>query len=146
MATLTMPRHVLGIDLGTTNLRVQVAHYDHAGRPTAEPSLVRLPGSERDGALPTVLEFDDSHTVQAYGRPALLNMPRGNAERFAYEFKPCIGQAAEDMSAQGRPDKAKYCSNPNCLHPGWAWSIAMRFCGFCASPLRDGLPEEGWKP
>jgi WD40 repeat protein len=60
------------------------------------------------------------------------------------EFKPCIGQAAEDLAAQGRPDKARYCVNPACPRPGWAWSLSLEFCGFCGGPLAE--PAARWQP
>jgi hypothetical protein len=60
------------------------------------------------------------------------------------EFKPCIGQAPEDLAAQGRPEKARLCSNPACPRPGWAWSVSLQFCGFCGAPLAEAA--ERWQP
>jgi hypothetical protein len=37
----------------------------------------------------------------------------------AQEFEPCIGQAPEDLDAQGGPNTARCCSNPQCLQVGW---------------------------
>lgn len=140
-------RHIVGIDLGTTNVRVHVAHYSEGGQASGEPSLVHLPGSERDGALPSILEMDAQGQLQSFGLPALLNMPQGLSSRFVSEFKPCIGQSAEDLRAQGRPDRARFCSNPKCLHPGWAWSVAMRFCGFCGGALEAASAVgNSWQP
>ena len=140
-------RHIVGIDLGTTNVRVHVAHYSENGQANGEPLLVHLPGSERDGALPSILEMDGQGHFQSFGLPALLNMPQGIPDRFVSEFKPCIGQSSEDLRAQGRPERARFCSNPNCLHPGWAWSVAMRFCGFCGGTLETASAiGASWQP
>src|SRR6185312_567102 len=94
--------HVLGLDFGTTNLRLQVAHYDSKGRLMGTPTEPSLDGVERDGALPTVLELDSRGLVKQFGRPALLST---NASRIIVsEFKPSIGQSEEDLLAQGRPE------------------------------------------
>jgi molecular chaperone DnaK (HSP70) len=140
-------KHIVGIDLGTTNVRVHVAHYSDTGQANGEPLLVHLPGSERDGALPSILEMDNQGHLQSFGLPALLNMPRGIPEHFVSEFKPCIGQSSDDLHAQGRPERARFCSNPKCLHPGWAWSVAMRYCGFCGGTLQSASAAgDSWQP
>jgi len=148
MPKLTAPfraEHVLGLDLGTTNLRLQVAHYDGSGRLSGGPSGISLGGADHDGALPTVLELDSGGNVRQYGKPALLS---ANPSRtIVSEFKPCIGQAEEDLNSQGRPDNARFCKNPKCLQPGWAWSVAMQYCGFCGAALPPaGSSGQRWKP
>ena len=140
-------RHIIGLDLGTTNVRIHVAHYPEPGQVSGAPSLVHIPGSERDGALPSVLEIDDSGSVRSYGRPALMKMLRSHSARFVSEYKPCIGQSPDDLHAQGRPEKARFCGNPACPHPGWAWSIAMSYCGFCGGEMQPATAAGArWQP
>jgi WD40 repeat protein len=138
----------VGIDLGTSSLRLQVAHYDSLGRPAGEPAAVHLPHSERDGMLPTVLRLSAAGELLDYGRAAVQKLPHtpipADGSRFVAEFKPCIGQAPEDLAAQGRPEKARLCSNPACPRPGWAWSVSLQFCGFCGAPLAEA--SERWQP
>ncbi|MGV3719402.1 MAG: hypothetical protein ACO1SX_00715, partial [Actinomycetota bacterium] len=68
-------RHTVGLDLGTSSLRVQIAHYDPQGRPVGEPAAVHLPHSERDGALPTVLQLSPAGALLRYGRAAVQQLP-----------------------------------------------------------------------
>src|SRR5438067_2183551 len=115
--TALRPRHVLGVDLGTSNLRVYHAAYDASGRPQGEPRLVDLPNNAPGGAVPTVLQIGNSpdgpHLLD-YGWSALQNLEQEAGQGFVWEFKPCIGRAEEDLAAQGRPERLKSCPNPAC--------------------------------
>ncbi len=143
-------RHAVGIDLGTSSLRLQIAHYDPHGRPVGEPAAVHLPHSERDGVMPAVLQLSASGELLSFGRAAVQCVPHmgagpaPGASRFVAEFKPCIGQATEDLAAQGRPEQVRQCTNPACPRPGWAWSVSLQYCGFCGGSLAEATNR--WNP
>ncbi len=140
-------RHIVGIDVGTTNVRVHVAHYRKHRSAHSEPALVHLPGSERDGALPSVLEIGSGGALRSFGVPALMSRTRHEPHLLVSEFKPCIGQSPNDLSAQGRPETVRYCSNPNCIRPGPSWSTAQSVCTYCGSPLETASgADERWRP
>lgn len=96
--------YVLGIDFGTSNLRAHRAVLRDDGQLEVPPQAAALHGAVHD-ALPTVLELDAAgQNVVAYGQPALNNLlASGEGARFVQEFKPCIGQAPEDVAEQGVP-------------------------------------------
>src|SRR3569623_1465443 len=123
-------RHTVGLDLGTFSLRIQVAHYDPLGRPVGEPAAIHLPQCERDGVLPTVLQVGPGGELLTYGRAAVQQLSHSSADpvpgRFVAEFMPCLGQAPEDLAAQGRPEKARYCANPACPRVGAGWSPGLQ--------------------
>jgi formylglycine-generating enzyme required for sulfatase activity len=144
MPLLTEPieaAHILGIDLGTTNLRVRVAHYDHNGV-RGEASMVALNNAEAGGAVPMLLEMGSQGQIRRYGREIILNPDPNNPP--ISEFKPCIGQSQADLLAQGRAKNVRYCRNPNCSQPGFEWPAAVPNCGFCLQPLPVG--EQQWAP
>ncbi len=97
-------RYVLGIDFGTSNLRAHRAVLRDDGQLEVPPQTAALHGAVHD-ALPTVLELDAAgQNVVAYGQPALNNLlASGEGARFVQEFKPCLGQAPEDVAEQGVP-------------------------------------------
>ena len=150
MPTVESPtgaRNVIGLDVGATNARVQVASYDASGALAAEPLPLPIEGSGPDGALPVVMELDEAGDLLALGLPALRDMAEGSPGRFVTDFAPSLGQTSDDLAALGRPAKARYCSNARCPHPGWAWPWTLRFCGFCGGALlaQSGFGAD-WHP
>jgi WD40 repeat protein/molecular chaperone DnaK (HSP70) len=129
-------RYVLGVDFGTSNLRAHRAVLADDGRLDVPPQAAALRGAMHE-ALPTVLELDDARqNVIAYGLPALNNLlASGEGGRFVQEFKPCLGQAAEDLAEQGAPQvrhDARVCARCQT-----ACSPDSLFCRKCGARLPD---------
>jgi curved DNA-binding protein CbpA/ribosomal protein L40E/DNA-binding beta-propeller fold protein YncE len=129
--------YVLGIDFGTSNLRAHRAVLRDDGQLEVPPQAAALHGAVHD-ALPTVLELDTAgQNVVAYGQPALNNLlASGEGARFVQEFKPCLGQAPEDVAEQGVPQvrhDVRVCARCQA-----ACSPDSLFCRKCGARL----PEE----
>src|SRR5439155_6385263 len=91
----TRARYVLGLDLGTSNLRLHRGTYDEQGRSRGEPGLLRLPGSGPDCALPTVLELDARRGLRSYGRPAVQDLMLGFVRKVIADLLTCLVQAEQ---------------------------------------------------
>ena len=124
---------ILGIDFGTSGLRFQRAVLGSDRQLKSPPQEPALQQSEH-GVLPSVLEVDlQRQEILSYGRTALGKLRnRGSGGTFIQEFKPCLGQAPEDVASQGRPAIAQA---QTCLLCGAACSGGARFCARCGGPL-----------
>ncbi len=127
-------RYVLGIDFGTSTLRVHRSVLSDDGQLEVQPQTAPLQGSDQ-GALPMIIEVDSStRDIRVYGKPALSNLVAGadNYDNYVMAFKPCLGQAKEDLSNQGKPAVAH---TRICKECGRASSPDASFCPKCGKPL-----------
>jgi WD40 repeat protein len=96
------PLYLLGLDFGTSNLRLQRAVLSDSGVLVVPPAPVGLLGSSFD-ALPCVLELTpDGRRLRTYGQAAIndLQVTR-SPQNYVQDFKPCLGQTPGDLATQG---------------------------------------------
>jgi DnaJ-class molecular chaperone/tetratricopeptide (TPR) repeat protein len=137
-----MPSYLLGIDFGTSSVRVQRSVLDDQGKLHADPQAAPLHGALH-GALPAVLEVDpESKQIVSHGLAAQNRLLAGAGRgTFIEEFKPCLGRAEEDLAAQGRPVVAHVRFCPRCRT---ACTPSANFCNRCGGTvpsIGDATPE-----
>lgn len=134
-----MTGYLLGIDFGTSNLRIHRSKVTVDGQPEP-PEEVSLKASKYGtGTVPTVLELSpDGQQIRNYGETALsrLLQTSDTPSQFVQAFKPCIGQNAEDLKHQDKPP-IRWC--PKCQSP---CSLKAKFCEQCGTRLPEDTTSD----